>query len=733
MIEAVDPNGGVTRYERDAMGQLAAVIDPLGGRVEHRHDEVGRLVARTDQLGRTTAWEHDAAGRLVRRILPTGECVRWWYDDSGRLTGLGAARTGAVDDPDVRIERDRLGRPVVVEEPGFRHELTWDPAGRLVAKRRNDLELTWRYDADGRRVAVRLPDGSEASLDPAHADRPRAGEGAADRYDPAGQLIGVHAPEGDWTFTYDAAGRLSTERRPDGATVEYLHDAAHQLVERRGPDGITRYRYDAAGRRVGEQGPHGHHRVAWDARGNLSRIDATELRVDALGDLARVGRRELLWDPVGPIPELRWVDGPVDRLPSVDAGRDPWGAGPWGAGPWGAGPWGAGPWGAGPGGDGPGGITGGPTIGYRGELALGELVWLRARAYDPSTRCFLSVDPMAGLPGDPFSANPYHYAGNDPIRFVDPLGLRPLSEVELAAHIDAINNGMFERAGDWVVDNWEYIAAGALIVAGAAIMLTGVGGPIGAAMIGGALLSGGLSAGSQRMFAGQVDWGQVGIDMAIGAAGGGLGAGITSTTMVSRVASTTIARGAIAGGTEGLVSGAAYQGVNYARTGQFDPSAVARDTLLGGVTGGAGAHIQERAVLGPLRRIAPDTFESPGTGLVYGPDPNYGNRVNHVLRHTVDDPSRPLHGVFDGDEHVFDVVDDAYTTAQNQAPGAVRYPPQGTRQTTISPFDDGVGYVGGQHGGAAGNPSSRHVQLVVNNGNEVITSYPVAGIPMGGP
>jgi hypothetical protein len=306
-----------------------------------------------------------------------------------------------------------------------------------------------------------------------------------------------------------------------------------------------------------------------------------------------------------------------------------------------------------------------------------------------------------------------------------------MTEADLASYREAASGNMFERAGDWVADNWEYIAAGALIVGGVLVMATGVGGPIGAAMIGGALLSGGISAGSQRMMTGRVNWGQVGVDMAIGAVGGGTGAALTSTTTVARVATTTVGRGMIAGASEGLVSGAAYQGINYARTGQFDVTAMARDTLIGGVTGGGGAYVQERAVLGPLRRVGPDTFESRNTGLVYGPDPRHGNRVNHVLRHTVDDPTRPgAHGVYTGDRHVFDTVDDAYTAMRNGSPDVSGYSTNtvnatgATRERGLVNMHGDIGYEGGAAGAANGNPRTDHMRIVYDNGNQLVTSFP---------
>jgi len=71
---------------------------------------------------------------------------------------------------------------------------------------------------------------------------------------------------------------------------------------------------------------------------------------------------------------------------------------------------------------------------------------------------------------------------------------------------------------------------------------------------------------------------------------------------------------------------------------------------------------------GTLTQISDDVWESAG-GLRYGPDPNFGNRVQHVIRHATDDPARPgLHGVFDaGQTRTLGVIDDAWKAAQTGA------------------------------------------------------------------
>ncbi|MDQ3782656.1 MAG: DUF6531 domain-containing protein, partial [Actinomycetota bacterium] len=526
MVEAIDANGGVTRYAYNERGWVSEITDPLGGRVRRDYDEVGRVVAEIDQLGRRTSFGYDPAGRVVERVDGAGLRTRWSYDVSGRVRAFGVG-----EDPEVGIERDTLARPVVIDEAGMRHELRWDWAGRLTERRRGELGLRWRYDADGYRQALGYPDGSETTYsyddagdlvslhhpalgtvslerDPTgrlraltagglsarwtyhdgqlvgyeleaggqrrvtELERDQAGrvvtssiDGATSTisYDAAGQLVGVETPEANTTFSYDENGRLVQERSATGDSNEdtsYSYDAAGQLSERRVGTSVTRFGYDGGGRRVSETGSDHAKTYAWDQMGRLAGMEtggpvgqlSTQKVVDALGELAEVDGTALMWDSaetlsplcsLGPDPVISYGS------PWAIVGGDSvqWLQPDW-MGTLGA----ADVWGA------ASNPEPGPHMAYRGELGVDGLVWLRNRAYDPGTRAFLSPDPLPPLPATPWAANPYAYAGNDPIGRLDPLGLRPVTEAELAKYREQIGRNVFERGADWTenrIDEWQ--------------------------------------------------------------------------------------------------------------------------------------------------------------------------------------------------------------------------------------------------------------------------------------
>lgn len=214
------------------------------------------------------------------------------------------------------------------------------------------------------------------------------------------------------------------------------------------------------------------------------------------------------------------------------------------------------------------GLPGGIAFGADGSLQVAGLEWMGARAYDSSSRGFLSVDPVTAPAGAAWAGNPYSFAGNDPLHAIDPLGLAPVTDAELEAYA-AAQQGPLARAaaatGDWFADNWEYVAGGAMVVAGGVLVATGVGGPVGMMLI-----SAGADTIIQKATTGEVNWGQVAVSGAFGAVGGGAGA-LIGKQLVKNAA-----------------EGAAENVANYAVSGQpVTPGGLLRNAAEGAATSAA--------------------------------------------------------------------------------------------------------------------------------------------------
>ena len=161
----------------------------------------------------------------------------------------------------------------------------------------------------------------------------------------------------------------------------------------------------------------------------------------------------------------------------------------------------------------------GVVLGSTGFEVLG------ARVVDSRVARFTAPDPLVAPVGAGWGADPFSLVGGNPVSLVDPWGLSPVSieEFEKQARPSGI-------AG-WVRNNWEYVAGGAMVIAGAVIGAVGAGlGPLGGAVCGaasGALMGAGMAVIEQKVKGEPVDWSKVGMEAAKGAVSGAVAGAVT--------------------------------------------------------------------------------------------------------------------------------------------------------------------------------------------------------------
>ena len=677
-----DPLGQVTRREFDAEHRCVAETDPLGRTTRAGYDAVGRQTWQEEPGGRRTEWTYDAAGRVAsiavdgrtvssisrdlrnRRVTVTdrsrrdrvsvsqlewnrrdqlirrdrdGQAVSWTYDAAGRRTAM-----TTPDGTTTTYGYDAASRLTEIDHPLLgRARFTSDRSGRLVSAEAAGVSQSWSY-ADGfvtghglteaggsRRTSIdRDADGRIVAIDTTAADGTL--ESARFDYDAAHQLVGKTVDAVISRWHYDPAGRLVAETHGD-RSCDYGYDAAGQLTSVTDAEGTTRHQYDGSGRRLRTAFADGRVRdYAWSPTGYLAEVAdrsgddvrRTRMHVDATGELASIASgdaRELptFWDSADPYaPGLVQV-GSTSVLGA--AGMTGIGA-EWAASGWRSGrATGADPWSVEPGqAVGLPGAMGEVSVGAAGELRIAGLEWLHARAYDPATRGFLSVDPLDPVPGAGWAGNPYSYAGNDPLHAADPTGLRPVSQADLENARKPWYEKAWDATTDWVGNNWEYLAGGAMVLAGGVLMATGVGGPAGMMLI-----SAGADTIIQKATTGEVNWGQVAVSGALGGIGG-LG-------LAGRLGATGWKAAAINGAVSGGAGGAGMGGYRYA-TGPGPHSvsgfltATSTGAVQGAVLGGAGGAGGHGLVSGvrALRGVKP----APG-GTVTTPSDQLGNAYSH--------------------------------------------------------------------------------------------------------
>ncbi len=501
MVQWTHPTGASGRLAYDPEGNMTALWDENGKKTDFAYDANHRLIRTTDALGHSVAFTRDALGRIAATTNARGSTVNVDYGPAGKVI---AKRYNAVQI--ATYEYDALENLVQMNNAGGTTRYEYNSVNAVTAIHYPDaLQVTYTYDLNGNPVRITYP--GEQTVNYTYDTRNRVTHIAwgphslSFRYDAVGNLTGVTRSNGtQTTYTYDAArrivgvthqagaaafaqliytrdkvgnivnesGMLPVQPALDAASVPVTYNEIHQIVQRDGQD----YTYDADGNLIGigtgtwqaaydaENRPveivrEGRsRRFTYNALGQRSLVDSGTQRRSYHDDIE--GRLLFETDQNGTL--VAWylyrdayVVARIDAMGNVLfyhfdktgntlALTDPTGTvvAAYGYTPQGL-------------------ITGklgeiDQPFTYVGECGVMDegdgLFYMRNRIYDAATGRFLQKDPL-GFMGE---TNPYTYAGNNPIRYVDP-------------------------AGFWGLDlaDWKFWVGGAMTTLGGAMLLAPTG------------------------------------------------------------------------------------------------------------------------------------------------------------------------------------------------------------------------------------------------------------------
>lgn len=267
LLAAQDPAGHTQDMAYDSAGNLTAHRYPDGSRETYAYDAHGNLTEFVNRAGRTIRLTYNAQDLVTRKTYEDGAHIDYAHDAHRNVTA--ATLTPAAGAVQVTSFQYDAGDRLT--------RITY-PNGRYVA---------YAYDAGGRLSQLSIPEGALLTYgydaagrlaqvgNPANPTQPFA----AYIYNAAGQVSRVDYGNGVFTeYQYDLAGRTTSVVNRSAATVHssfaYTYDTAGRIQSMTTPQGTATYTYDADGQLTGATLPGHSVQYTYDAAGN--RITATE-------------------------------------------------------------------------------------------------------------------------------------------------------------------------------------------------------------------------------------------------------------------------------------------------------------------------------------------------------------------------------------------------------------------------------------------------------------------------
>jgi len=226
-------------------------------------------------------------------------------------------------------------------------------------------------------------------------------------YDNANRLTSVNGVN----YVWDDAGNLKN----DGVNA-YTYDSANRLATLTGPGVTASYLYNGLGDRLQETTNDVTTTFTMDLNSGLTQVldDGTNSYIYGNGRIAQLDTTSLMTDyymtdSLGSVRQLTNGSGAVTYARAYD----------------------------------PYGVVTATTgasatpYGYTGEYTTNDLVYLRARHYDPAMGRFLTRDTWGGDYNRPLSYNAWLYVYGNPVNYVDPNGLQAITSFVFANYYDS--------------------------------------------------------------------------------------------------------------------------------------------------------------------------------------------------------------------------------------------------------------------------------------------------------
>ncbi|MBF0397001.1 MAG: RHS repeat protein [Desulfobacterales bacterium] len=216
-------------YTRNNIGLLTDITDCRGKVWHFSYTGMGRLSSTNDPLGNTWSYNYDNRGRLKTITFPENKTLNRTYDNVGNITKLESGTSiiqfnydelnRLVSANDISFSLDSEGRITSTENNGSSFSGSYDSGGRLIQVNYNNslFSVTYTYDATTGLLSTVKDNLTNTQV--------------AFTYDDDERVIGVNRSNSvNSIFTYDDANRLTRIQEGNIIDLKYTLDSAGHVT-----------------------------------------------------------------------------------------------------------------------------------------------------------------------------------------------------------------------------------------------------------------------------------------------------------------------------------------------------------------------------------------------------------------------------------------------------------------------------------------------------------------------
>lgn len=251
-------DGAVTKYIYDKAGCVTAIIDPKGNTFTFTYDGIGNILTATDPYNKTITYEYDGLYNKVSETDAEGNKTVYEYDSMSNLI----SKTDAEENK-TAYSYDNLGNPIsATDANGNISVMEYDYRFDKLSKRINGANEAVAYECDsvGNIVKTIYPNGSIETVS----------------YDNMNRILQTVSASGLKTsYTYDVNGNIKTISDNANRTMSFEYDVMNQMTKAVMPDNSQLlYTYDILGRLTEQTDAMGGKIIyTYDALGNVKSIE----------------------------------------------------------------------------------------------------------------------------------------------------------------------------------------------------------------------------------------------------------------------------------------------------------------------------------------------------------------------------------------------------------------------------------------------------------------------------